>query len=47
MDPAYGMDDQAGAANAYENEVFKREENEAMDTLQIEPTDQEEIEPNA
>jgi hypothetical protein len=37
VDPAFGMDDQAGAANAEENEAIEREEIEAMQLDEIEP----------
>ena len=45
VDPAFGMEDQAGAANVEENEAaIQHEEIEAMDQEQIEPMDRELLE---
>jgi len=46
VDPAFGMEDQAGAANAEENEeAIQHEEIEAMDHEEIEAMDHELLEP--
>ena len=46
VDPTFGMEDQAGAANAEENEAaIQHEEIEAMDRELLEPMDREQIEP--